>query len=106
MTKPLPVEQIIADNQYGLIFMGPSGEQDKVGESVDTNMIVDLKGGQHQTYTLGGNKAEIIPGNSHEICGTNLTKERNEGEKELDASNFNNNSVVLHTLCKVGSSDV
>ena len=82
MTKPIPPEQIITDNQYGLIFMGPSGEQDKVGESVDTNMIVDLKGGQHQTYTLGGNKAEIIPGCSHEICGTNLTKERNEGENE------------------------
>ena len=97
MTKPIPPEQIITDNQYGLIFMGPSGEQDKVGESLDTGMIVDLKGGQHQTYTLGGNKAEIIPGNSHEICGTNLTKERNEGEKENIAKSIvaENGDIVL-----------
>ena len=82
MTKPSPPEQIISDNQYGLIFMGPSGEQDKVGESLDTNMVVSLKGGHNQTYTLGGNKGEIVPGCSHEIVGTNLTKERNESEDE------------------------
>ena len=82
MTKPSPPEQIITDNQYGLIFMGPSGEQDKVGESLDTNMVVSLKGGHNQTYTLGGNKGEIVPGCSHEIVGTNLTKERNESEDE------------------------
>ena len=98
MTKPSPPEQIISDNQYGLIFMGPSGEKDKVGESLDTNMVVSLRGGHNQTYTLGGNKGEIVPGCSHEICGTNLTKERNEGEKENIAKSITceNGDIVLN----------
>jgi len=98
MTKPLPVEQIIADNQYGLIFMGPSGEQDKVGESLDTNMVVSLKGGHNQTYTLGGNKGEIVPGSSHEIVGINLSQGRNESENEAIAKSIvaDNGDIVLN----------
>ena len=98
MTKPVPPEQIIADNQYGIIFMGPSGEQDKVGESVDTNMIVALKGGHNQTYSLGGNKAEIIPGSSHEIVGINLSQGRNESENEAIAKSIvaDNGDIVLN----------
>jgi hypothetical protein len=98
MTKPVPPEQIIADNQYGLIFMGPSGEPDKVGESLDTNMIVHLKGGQNQTYTLGGNKGEIVPGSSHEIVGTNLLKDRKESERENIAKSITaeNGDIVIN----------
>jgi len=98
MTKPVPPEQIIADNQYGIIFMGPSGEQDKVGESVDTNMVVSLKGGHNQTYTLGGNKGEIVPGSSHEIVGINLSQGRNESENEAIAKSIvaDNGDIVLN----------
>ena len=98
MTKPVPSEQIITDNQYGLIFMGPSGEKDKVGESLDTNMVVSLKGGHNQTYTLGGNKGEIVPGSSHEIVGINLSQGRNESESEVIAKSINaeNGDIVLN----------
>ena len=98
MTKPIPPEQIIADNQYGLIFMGPSGEKDKVGESLDTNMVVSLKGGHNQTYTLAGNKGEIVPGCSHEIVGVSLEKGRNESENELVAKSIisENGDIVLN----------
>jgi len=98
MTKPVPSEQIITDNQYGLIFMGPSGEKDKVGESLDTNMVVSLKGGHNQTYTLGGNKGEIVPGSSHEIVGINLSQGRNESENEVIAKSINaeNGDIVLN----------
>ena len=98
MTKPVPPEQIIADNQYGLIFMGPAGEQDKVGESLDTNMVVSLKGGHNQTYTLGGNKGEIVPGASHEIVGISFPKERNSDERENVAKSITceNGDIVLN----------
>lgn len=98
MTKPVPSEQIITDNQYGLIFMGPSDEQDKVGEGLDTNMVVSLKGGHNQTYTLGGNKGEIVPGSSHEIVGINLSQGRNESENENIAKSINaeNGDIVLN----------
>ena len=91
-------EQIITDNQFGIIFMGPSGEQDKVGESLDTNMVMHLKGGQNQTYTLGGNKGEIVPGCSHEIVGINLSQGRNESESEAIAKSINaeNGDIVLN----------
>lgn len=91
-------EQIITDTKYGIIFLGPSGEQDKVGESVDTNMVVSLAGGHNQTYTLGGNKGEIVPGSSHEIVGINLSQGRNESENEAIAKSINaeNGDIVLN----------
>ena len=91
-------EQIITDSKYGIIFLGPAGEQDKVGESVDTNMVVSLAGGHNQTYTLGGNKGEIVPGSSHEIVGINLSQGRNESENEAIAKSINaeNGDIVLN----------
>jgi len=98
MSKPNPAEQIIADNKYGLIFMGPSGQIDELGESLDTNMVVSLKGGQNQTYTLGGNKGEIVPGQSHEIVGTELDKGRNDSESEAIAKSIiaENGDIVIN----------
>jgi uncharacterized protein (DUF2345 family) len=98
MSKPNPAEQIIADNKYGLIFMGPSGQIDELGESLDTNMVISLKGGQNQTYTLGGNKGEIVPGQSHEIVGTELDKGRNDSESEAIAKSIiaENGDIVIN----------
>ena len=98
MANYIPPEQIISDTQYGIIYVGPSGEKDKVGESLDTNMVVSLKGGHNQTYTLGGNKGEIVPGASHEIVGINLSQGRNESESELIAKSINaeNGDIVLN----------
>ena len=89
MAKNIKPEQIIADHpEYGTIFMGPSGEDDKIGEELGTNMIVSLKGGHNQTYLLNGNKGEIIPGSSHEIVGINLSQGRNESESEVIAKSI------------------
>ena len=78
--------------------MGPSGEDDKVGEKLNTNMVVSLKGGYNQTHTLNGNKGEIVPGTSHEIVGTNLDQERKEAESENVAKSINaeNGDIVLN----------
>jgi uncharacterized protein (DUF2345 family) len=91
-------EQIITDNEYGTIFMGPSGEDDKVGEKLNTNMVVSLKSGYNQTHTLNGNKGEIVPGTSHEIVGTNLDQGRKEAESENVAKSITaeNGDIVIN----------
>jgi hypothetical protein len=93
MPKNIKPEQIIADHpEYGTIFMGPSGEDDKIGEKLGTNLVLSLKGGHNQTYLLNGNKGEIIPGSSHEIVGINLSQGRNDIESEIVAK-----SIVAET---------
>ena len=91
-------EQIITDNEYGIIFMGPSGEDDQVGEKLNTNMVVSLKSGYNQTNTLNGNKGEIVPGTSHEIVGTNLDQGRKEAESENVAKSITaeNGDIVIN----------
>lgn len=81
-------ETKITDNQYGTIFMGPSGEKDKLGSDLGTNMVVALTGGHNQTYLLNGNKGEIVPGKSDEICGVNLDKGRESSENEAIAKSI------------------
>ena len=91
-------EQIITDNEFGTILMGPIGEEGRIGENIGTNMIMSLKAGHNQTYTMTGNKGEIVPGCSHEIVGTNLKQDRNESEKENIAKSINaeNGDIVLN----------
>lgn len=91
-------EQVVTDNEWGIIFLGPSGEDDKVGEKLNTNMVIALKGGHNQTYTLDGSKGEIIPGSSHEIVGINLSQGRKESENELVAKSIiaENGDIVLN----------
>ena len=91
-------EHIISDNEWGIIFLGPSGEKDKIGEDLNTNMVIALKGGHNQTYTLNGNKGEIVPGSSHEIVGINLSQGRNEVESEIIAKSITaeNGDIVLN----------
>lgn len=90
-------EQILTDSEWGIIFLGPSGEKDEIGEDLNTNMIMALKGGHNQTYTLNGNKGEIVPGSSHEIVGINLAQGRVESEKEIIAKSITaeNGDIVL-----------
>ena len=61
-------------------------------------MIVSLKGGHNQTYTLGGNKGEIVPGASHEIVGISFPKERNSDERENISKSITaeNGDIVLN----------
>lgn len=90
-------EQIVTDSEWGIIFLGPSGEKDEIGEDLNTNMVVALKGGHNQTYTLNGNKGEIVPGSSHEIVGINLSQGRIESEKEIVAKSITaeNGDIVI-----------
>jgi len=90
-------EHIVTDTEWGIIFLGPSGEKDKIGEDLNTNMVVALKGGHNQTYTLNGNKGEIVPGSSHEIVGINLSQGRDEPENETVAKSIiaENGDIVL-----------
>lgn len=91
-------EQIVTDSEWGIIFLGPSGEKDEIGEDLNTNMVVALKGGHNQTYTLNGNKGEIVPGCSHEIVGINLSQGRIESEKEIIAKSITaeNGDIVIN----------
>lgn len=91
-------EHIVTDNEWGIIFLGPSGEKDKIGEDLNTNMVIALKGGHNQTYTLNGNKGEIVPGSSHEIVGINLSQGRDEAENESIAKSIvaENGDIVLN----------
>jgi len=91
-------EHIVTDNEWGIIFLGPSGEKDKIGEDLNTNMVIALKGGHNQTYTLNGNKGEIVPGSSHEIVGINLSQGRDEAEREIIAKSIiaENGDIVLN----------
>ena len=73
-------------------------KEGEIGENIGTNMIMSLKAGHNQTYTMTGNKGEIVPGCSHEIVGTNLKQDRNEREKENIAKSINaeNGDIVLN----------
>jgi len=93
MVKSVPPEFIVTDNPYGTIWMGPVGEQDKVGEDIDTNMVYMLKGGYCQVHSLTGSTTELVPGRSHEIVGSNLDQGRNESEKE---------NIAKSIICKNG----
>lgn len=98
MTKPIPPEVIISDNQYGTIIMGPVGEQDKIGEDIDTNKIEMLKSGYCQIHSLTGSNTQIVPGSSHEIVGIGLAQGRNESESEAIAKSIvaENGDIVLN----------
>ena len=67
MTKPTNPEVIVSDNPFGTIIMGPIGEQDKVGEDIDTNKIEMLKSGYCQIHSINGRNPQIVPGSSHDI---------------------------------------
>jgi len=90
-------EHIVTDSEWGIIFLGPSGEKEEIGEDLGTNMVIALKGGHNQSYTLTGNKGEIVPGSSHEIVGINIGQGRIEGEKEAIAKSITaeNGDIVL-----------
>lgn len=98
MVKPTNPEVIVSDNPFGTIIMGPVGEQDKVGEDIDTNKIEMLKSGYCQIHSLNGSNTQIVPGCSHEILGTNLAQGRNEDEKENVAKSIvcENGDIVLN----------
>lgn len=87
----------LANNPYGHIYFGPSGEPGKKGEDLNTCMTTLLRSGHVNVFTNDGNKAEYCPGTSHEIVGTELKKGRNAAEKELPAKTIRceNGDLIL-----------
>ena len=64
-------EHIVTDNPHGILSFGPIAPKDK---DDNTAMFLSLDGGHTQIYNKNGNKAEINPGKSEEVCGINLAQ--------------------------------
>jgi len=64
-------EYVVTDNTHGIISFGPVAPKDK---DDNTAMFLALDGGYTQICNKNGNKAEINPGKSEEVCGINLAQ--------------------------------
>lgn len=64
-------EYVVTDNTHGILSFGPIAPKDK---DDNTAMFLSLDGGHTQIYNKNGNKAEINPGKSEEVCGVNLAQ--------------------------------
>ena len=64
-------ETIVTDNPHGILSFGPIAPEDK---DDNTAMLLSLDGGHTILCNKNGNKAEINPGKSEELCGTQLVQ--------------------------------
>ena len=79
-------EHIVTDNPHGILSFGPIAPKDK---DDNTAMVLSLDGGHTQLYNKNGNKAEINPGKSEELCGTNLVRgDQQETSEEVIAKHI------------------
>ena len=74
-----PPEYLITDNPYGTIFFGPVAPEDQDDKSA---LTVASRGGHYTHYNQNGNKGEIVPGHSSEVCGRELVQGENEEASE------------------------
>ena len=85
MKKNIP-EYTVTDNPYGTIFFGPVGPDDQDDKSA---LNISSKGGHLTHYNQNGNKGEVIPGSSHEVCGRELVQgENTDASKEAIAKSI------------------
>jgi len=76
-------ETIVTDNPHGILSFGPIAPKEK---DDNTAMLLSLDGGHTILCNKNGNKAEINPGKSEELCGTNLVQgDQQEASKEAIA---------------------
>ena len=76
-------ETIVTDNPHGVLSFGPIAPEDK---DDNTAMLLSLDGGHTILCNKNGNKAEINPGKSEEVCGINLVQgDQQEASKEAIA---------------------
>ena len=64
-------ETIVTDNPHGILCFGPIAPEDKDDNNA---MFLSLEGGYTQLCNKNGNRSEIVPGKSEELCGTELVK--------------------------------
>jgi len=82
-------EYVLADNPHGRVAFGPIAPENK---DDNTAMVVALKGGHFTTYNKDGNKGEIVPGASHEHCGSSLV----QGENTTASNEEVSKSITAH----------
>ena len=76
-------ETIVTDNPHGILSFGPIAPEEK---DDNTAMLLSLDGGHTILCNKNGNKAEINPGKSEEVCGINLVQgDQQEASKEAIA---------------------
>lgn len=96
MAKSHP-EQKIFRNQWGQYYLGPIGEELKIGEATQANAWIYYKNGNQEFHHLNGNKKVIVQGSSHETYGKNLGQNRDTSEKENPAKSIicENGDLIL-----------
>jgi len=76
-------ETIVTDNPHGILSFGPIAPKEKDDNNA---MLLALDGGHTILCNKNGNKAEINPGKSEEVCGINLVQgDQQEASKEAIA---------------------
>ena len=76
-------ETIVTDNQHGVLCFGPIGPEDK---DDNNGMFLSVDGGYTQLCNKNGNRSEIVPGKSEELCGTRLAQgDQQEASEEAIA---------------------
>ena len=90
-------DQKIFSNQWGAMFLGPIGEELKIGENTNNNCFICYKSGYTEIHTLDGNRQIRVVGRSDEIYGEQLEVGRDESEKETIAKSITceNGDLVL-----------
>jgi len=90
-------DQKIFSNQWGAMFLGPIGEELKIGENTNNNCFICYKSGYTEIHTLDGNRQIRVVGRSDEIYGEQLEDGRDESEKETIAKSITceNGDLVL-----------
>lgn len=76
-------ETIVTENPHGVLCFGPIGPEDK---DDNNGMFLSVDGGYTQLCNKNGNRSEIVPGKSEELCGTRLAQgDQQEASEEAIA---------------------
>ena len=76
-------ETIVTENPHGVLCFGPIGPEDK---DDNNGMFLSVEGGYTQLCNKNGNRSEIVPGKSEELCGTRLAQgDQQEASEEAIA---------------------
>ena len=73
-------EILVTNNPHGILSFGPIGSEDN---DDNNGMCLFVDGGYTQLCNKNGNRSEIVPGKSEELCGTRLAQgDQQEAQKK------------------------
>ena len=76
-------EILVTNNPHGILSFGPIGSEDN---DDNNGMCLFVDGGYTQLCNKNGNRSEIVPGKSEELCGTRLAQgDQQEASEEAIA---------------------